>query len=105
MIPLPDQESEPKPETWVHPSTSLLEFGDIDIPIALRKDVQSCTQYPISHYVSYDHLSPPARAFVTNLLDVEIPHDVEEALKIPKWKQAVMEEMWALEKNGTRDCE
>ncbi|PON36693.1 hypothetical protein PanWU01x14_326280, partial [Parasponia andersonii] len=102
MIPLPDQESKPKPETCVwHLPTSLPEFGDLDISIALRKGVRSCTQYLISHYISYDHLSPPARAFVTNLSDVEIPHDIKEALQIPKWKQAVMEELWALEKNRT----
>ena len=59
-------DSEPKTETGMTPSTLLLEQGDLDLPIALRKGVRSCTQHPISHYVSYDCLSLVARAFVTN---------------------------------------
>ncbi|KAK2992349.1 hypothetical protein RJ640_016803 [Escallonia rubra] len=33
-------------------------YNDHDIPIAQRKGVRSCTQHPISHFVSYDNLSP-----------------------------------------------
>ena len=85
MTPLLSQESEPESETGINitPSDSLSEVRDLDLPIALRKGVQSCTQHPISV--------------------VEIPHGIEEALKSPKWKQAVLEEMLALEKKGTWD--
>jgi hypothetical protein len=32
---------------------------------------------------------------------MEIRNTVQDALKVPKWKEAVFEEMKALEKNGT----
>lgn len=41
------------------------------------------------------------RDFTTNLSTVEIPKDIQEALAVPDWKQAVLEEIRALEKNGT----
>lgn len=50
-------------------------------------------------FVSYDHLSPIARAFITKVSNVEISWDIEEALKVPEWKQIVLGEMLALEKN------
>ena len=76
-------------------------FDDLDVPIALRKGIHSCTQHPISNYVSYDHLSPVFRAFLVNLSGVEISKSIEEALKILEWKNVVLEEMQAFEKNGT----
>ena len=45
MTPLLSQESEPESETGINitPSDSLSEVRDLDLPIALRKGVQSCT--------------------------------------------------------------
>ncbi|KAH9796154.1 retrovirus-related pol polyprotein from transposon RE1 [Citrus sinensis] len=68
---------------------------------ALRKGIRSCAQYPISNYVTYDRLSPSLRAFVTNLSGVQIPKNIQEALEDSKWRQAVIEEMSALEQMGT----
>lgn len=59
---------------------------DSDIPIALRKGVRSCTQHPISQFVSYSNLSPFFRAFTSNISSVFIPRTVEEAMIIPEWK-------------------
>ena len=72
-----------------------------DLPIALRKQPRSCTLYPISKFVSYNVLSTKCRAFTTNLDKIQIPKNIQEALKIPEWREAVMEEIRALEKNGT----
>ena len=69
--------------------------------MALTKGVRSCTLHPISHYVSYDRLSPDFRSFVSKLSNIEVPKTVEEALKIPEWKRAIEEEMEALIKNRT----
>ncbi|EXC32791.1 DNA polymerase theta [Morus notabilis] len=73
----------------------------LDIPIAHRKGVRTCTQHPISKFVSYDSLSPCFRAFTTKLCSVNIPRSIEEALAVPEWKNTVLEEMQALEKNNT----
>lgn len=87
------QESKPNSGTLPQESNLAPEINDLDIPIALRKGVRSCTQYPISNFVRYDHLSSFVRALVTNLLGMEMPKSIYEALKIPKWKKVVMEEM------------
>ena len=73
----------------------------LDEPIALRKGVRSCTQHPISKFVSYDNLSPLFHAFTTNLSRIDVPGTIEDALAVPEWKNAVLEEMQALEKNDT----
>ena len=72
-----------------------------DLPIALRKQPCSCTLHPISKFVSYNALSSKCCAFTTNLDRIQIPKNVQEALEIPEWREAVMEEIRALEKNGT----
>lgn len=82
-------------------STSL---GDSDMPIVLLKGVRSCTKYPfyaMSNFVSYNSLSPPYRAFSLSIYS--IPHNWKEAITNPKWKQATIEDMKALSKNGAWD--
>lgn len=76
-------------------------IDDSKLPTAQRKGVISCTQLPISHYIAYDHLSYVAWNLASNLSNIEIPLGIEEALRSPIWKQAIMEEMDALAKNGT----
>ncbi|KAG8488956.1 hypothetical protein CXB51_016958 [Gossypium anomalum] len=73
----------------------------IYLPIAVRKGTRSCTQHPISRFVSYGNLSKSYNAFVSNVDSVETPKNIEEALKSTKWRQAVLEEIKALEDNGT----
>ena len=87
----------------IQPQNTVLkpEIADLGVPIALRKRIRSCAQYPISNYVTYDRLSPSLRAFVTNLSGVQIPKNIQEALEDSKWRQAVIEEMSALEQMGT----
>ena len=65
----------------------------LDEPIALRKGVRSCTQHPISKFVSYDNLSPLFHAFTTNLSRRDVPKTIEDALAILEWKNIVLEEM------------
>lgn len=77
------------------------ELTDIDLPIAIRKGTRSCTQHSISNFLGYAHLSTPMQALVTQLSKESVPTTIQEAWQDPKWKKAVMEEMTALEKNGT----
>lgn len=63
-------------------------IDDLNIPIALRKGVRTCTNHPISNFCSYEGLSPPYQAFVLAL----------DSVQVPKWRKAVSEEIGALEK-------
>ena len=77
------------------------EFNDLELPIAVRKGVRSCTSHPISNFISYEKLSPGYKAFVTSLTNIPIPSNVYEALQNPEWKKAIEDEVCALEKNET----
>ena len=70
-------------------------------PIAKRKGVRACTLHPISHFVSYKKLSPRFQNFVANLDNETLPNSIHEALQHPRWKEAVNEEIKALQKNKT----
>ena len=48
--------------------------------------------------MSYKNLLSSYHTFVSQLSSVDIPKFIQEALKVPKWKKAVLEEMEALEK-------
>ena len=53
----------------------------------------------------FDHvlntLSPQFQAFISKLLGEEVLEHIYEALQDPRWREALMEEMKALEKNRT----
>lgn len=67
----------------------------------LRKCVKTCTQHPIINFVSFDHSLPIYRAFVSNIDQVQIPSNIQEALQDPNWKVATFDEIRAIEKNDT----
>lgn len=73
----------------------------LNLPIAQRKGFKSCTQHPISKFVSYHQLSHSYIFYANNLFAVEIPKDIQDTLKVPKWRKVVLEEMDTLKKNGT----
>jgi hypothetical protein len=81
-----------------------------ELPIALRKGTRAKAGKPpsrygfehdISNYASYESSSPAYRAFVASLQSVGIPKDWKTAKQDPKWHEAMMEELNALEKNKT----
>ena len=82
-------------------STPNSNLEDHEAP--LEKVSKSCTHHPISNFVGYNNLSGCYKTFITNLTEVEIPKTVDEALKKPVWKAAILEELRALEKNRTWD--
>lgn len=85
------QESDLLPEMYkTHPGNSIpnseievpnTALTDLDMPIALRKGVRSCTQHPIGTHISYNKLSQGYKAFVTSLDNIQIPNDIQEALQ------------------------
>jgi hypothetical protein len=84
-------------------SSSIPIVDDMNPPISQQKGVRSCTHLPIFDCVSYQHLSPSYRSFVSKLLYVFVPTNLHEALSNSKWKEAMQEEMKAHHKNSTWD--
>lgn len=76
-------------------------FDDLDIPIVRRKGTQTCTRHPLHLFLTYSHLSPTYKAFLTKLYSIPIPKTLFEALSNKNWKDAMKVEMTALEKNQT----
>ena len=82
-------------------SLPINEFSDLNVPIAIRKGVRTCTKHPIAKYLSYQRLSEKHRIFTCNISHLVVPRNIQEALDHPDWKLAVLEEMNVLRKNGT----
>ena len=55
----------------------------------------------ISHYVSLKCLSPQHRNFIVSLNTIFVPNTLHEALSQREWRNAMREEMDALENNKT----
>ncbi|XP_019184263.1 PREDICTED: uncharacterized protein LOC109179154 [Ipomoea nil] len=97
--PLPDSVPTPCPETTSVSSNPVLVD---ERPIATRKGKRSCScTYPISSIASYDRLSPASCSFIASLNSISIPKTVRDALSHPGWRNAMIEEMNALDHNGT----
>ena len=84
----------------IEPEHDISPASSDDLPIALRKGKRSCT-YPISSYVSYNHLSPTSKSFIASLDSITIPTTLHQALSHSGWRAAMEEEMMALEQSGT----
>lgn len=72
----------------------------LDHPIALGKEVQSCTGHPVYNFVFYKGLSVSIQMFVANMNEVQIPNSILEDMIVPDWITAMWEEMKASKKNG-----
>ncbi|CAL2271767.1 unnamed protein product [Prunus armeniaca] len=71
----------------------------LEPPNHYSPDIGKTSKYPIANHVSTEKLSEPLKAFMHQLFVIHIPTKVSEALKDPKWVQAIKEDMKALEKN------
>jgi hypothetical protein len=105
--PSPDSSAASSPvPTGNIPST----LEHVELPLAQRKDPRANVGKPpsrygfehdIAMYVSYSSVSPAYRTFVASLQTVPIPKDWRCAKQDPKWKDAMKEELLALQKNKT----
>nr|GEW41573.1 putative reverse transcriptase, RNA-dependent DNA polymerase, Gag-polypeptide of LTR copia-type [Tanacetum cinerariifolium] len=59
------------------------------------------TVHPISHFVSYDKFSHSYKAFLTTISSNHEPSCFEQATQDEKWRNAMQQEIKALEKNET----
>ena len=92
----PDQSTSGLNPKSTSPRSESSDSTDSNIPIVVHKGVRSCTKDPLSNYKLYKNLSPNFHVFASQVSYIEIPKSVQDALKIPEWK-----EMKALEKNKT----
>ncbi|XP_068641948.1 uncharacterized protein [Aristolochia californica] len=97
---------------WLgHPSTSSLRSLLPSLKVlsnfsceayCLRKERRSCiTSHPISNFMSHHRLSSECFQFISSLYSTSIPQSFQEALKHPRWKATMDEEMHALYENQT----
>ena len=61
----------------------------------------SGTRYPIAHFINCDKFSVQHRAFLAAITAGYEPNSFAEAVKDEKWRNAMKEEIQALEDNGT----
>ena len=73
---------------------------DDDLPIALRKGRRQCV-HPISSFCTYNQLSSQSCSFIASLDSISLSNNFQEALSHPGWHSAMIEEMDALNGNGT----
>ena len=93
LIPTPNPNSnssyQPKNTVSETGSNENQQIQELDLPIAQRKRVCSCTHDPIERFVSYIALSQPYRVFLSNMSKVNMPRSIEEAMKISYWREAI----------------
>uniref|UniRef100_A0A2N9F6X6 Integrase catalytic domain-containing protein n=1 Tax=Fagus sylvatica TaxID=28930 RepID=A0A2N9F6X6_FAGSY len=68
--------------------------SDLDLPIALRKSKRTCTEHPISNFVSFDHLSSSFKAFSLSVSSIVVPKSYREALSHPGWRTSIVGCRW-----------
>lgn len=75
-------------------------IDDSNQPIVHKKSVHGCTEHLIENYAAFEKLLPFYKAFVTNLDCVKALDIIQEVLMSPAWKNAVEEEIHALNENN-----
>ena len=94
----------------LYDGTLSCSHDDLNFPIAIRKQPRvtagklpsKLSPYDVSNYVSYASLGSQYKYFLASLDSaVPIPRDWHEAKQDPRWRQAMLEEMAALDKNNT----
>ena len=72
------------------------KISNLGIPIPIIKGTRTCTKYPIAKYISYQKLYNNHRAFISNISQLVVPRNIQEALDDQNWKLAVIKKMTAL---------
>lgn len=85
------------PISLIHPKNN----NDLDLPIAIRKGTRTCTQHPMSHFMTFNKFSMVHKSFLTQLRTIAILKTLSETLSNENWRQVMKVEMEVVEKNGT----
>lgn len=63
-----------------------VKSDNLDILISFWKRLRSCVKYRIPNYLTFSGLFPQFGAFTAMVDGVEVPKDIHDVLKDPKWK-------------------
>jgi hypothetical protein len=113
----PLSRSTPTPEAPTSSNTDSVDTGDtiplFDPSMTLRRTSRSNTErnpdrygflnilHDIAQFVSYSNISPVHETFIASLNIISIPKCWHEAIKNPKLRATMLEELGALDKNKT----
>lgn len=68
-----------------------------DLPQSMK---EQSTKYPLSNHISYCHLTGSQQLLSINISKTFEPDFFHQAIKFPKWREAMATELAALERNG-----
>ncbi|CAI8584052.1 unnamed protein product [Vicia faba] len=100
VVPVPEVIADSPPT--LSPSPDSILQPESDFPIVLHKGIRQ-TRNPSPYYIDlcYHRLSPLQYTCLSSLSSVSIPKSPGEALSHPEWRQAMIDEMCALQSSGT----
>ena len=79
----------PDSNTSIEELNCLIETNQ-DLPIEVQKGVQKCTMHPIANFLSYQKLNSEYKTFAATLVSENVPKNIKDALKEPRWKETIM---------------
>lgn len=79
-----------------------LKFQDYTgLPSQFQSAAVYTTPYPMTKYLSYEHVTPSYKAFSCQISSQTEPKTYAQAIRNPLWYQAMANELQALEENNT----
>ncbi|KAL9413753.1 hypothetical protein AB3S75_027454 [Citrus x aurantiifolia] len=89
------------PPSYLNDYHCKLALCDLSSPTSSSCLVSKSLHYPIHHYLSYDKFSPSYRSFLASISSTTEPKSFKQAMLDENWRNAMSEEIKALEDNQT----
>ena len=99
-VPMPNNPAPPRPQRNRQLPRHLHDFV-LDPTHTASQSATSGIAHPISHYVSYNKFSPSHTAYLAAITSNDEPTSFSQAVKNPQWREAMANEIAALEANNT----
>uniref|UniRef100_A0A2N9FEQ5 Reverse transcriptase Ty1/copia-type domain-containing protein n=1 Tax=Fagus sylvatica TaxID=28930 RepID=A0A2N9FEQ5_FAGSY len=103
-VPVPNNPTPPPPPPCPQRNRQLprhLHDFVLDPTQTASQSATSGIAHPISHYVSYDKFSPSHTTFLVAITSNNEPTSFSQVVKNPQWREAMANEIAALEANNT----